>query len=112
DDDPAPRTLTRRGDRGADLGGEVRVVVDEGDAVAFAAILEAARHASECRERTYGGLDVDAELQRDRDRAGRVRRRLHARRKRDRAASPVVDDQREPATSRIDDFVDDAIVGA
>ena len=84
DDDPAPWSLSRRRDRGRDLCREMRVVVDVGHAVTLAAVLEPAGDAAECRERPDRGLEVHADLARDRDGAGGVGRCLHAGRNRDR----------------------------
>ena len=48
-DHALPAAFARGADHGVDLAREVRVVVDEGDAVALAPELEAAGHAAEAR---------------------------------------------------------------
>ena len=88
DHDAAPRTLTSRGDRRSDLGRQVRVVVDERHPVAFASVLEPARDTAEARQRLHRGLHLDPDLERDRDRARGIGRRLHSGRNRNPGARP------------------------
>ena len=73
-DHALPPAFARGADHGVDLAGQVRVVVDEGDAVALAAELEPAGHAAEAAERARHRVERHAELERDRGRAGRVDR--------------------------------------
>src|SRR5437879_5255819 len=63
-DDPLPPAVDRRRQGGTDLGGQVGVVVDIGDAVALAAELEAAGHAPVAAKDVGCNLRVDSHLDR------------------------------------------------
>ena len=98
DDDALPVAFARRLDRGDDLAGQVRVVVDERDAVALAAELEAAGDAAEPAERAAHRVERHTQLERDGRRARRVLSRCAARAPaaRPRRATP----RRAPSTNR------------
>ena len=61
-----------RGERGANLGGMMPVVVDHAHASRFAARLEAAAHAAEPRQRLGDQREAHLDLETDRDRRQRV----------------------------------------
>ena len=73
DDDPAPpvAAVTRRGDHGGDLGGQMTVVVDERGAAVDAADVETAGHPAEPGKRPCARVERDAQAVRHGDRAGR-----------------------------------------
>jgi hypothetical protein len=111
-DHALPRTAACGVDGRGDLAGQVCIVVDIAHTRAFAAVLKTAGDAAESGECARHGVELDAELERDRGGAGRVRRGFDSERHRDRAARFTVDREREAATGRGRFFIDDAVVRA